>query len=196
MTLDAFPLAAFAFATSITPGPNNLMLMASGARFGLRRTTPHLLGVTLGFGVLTIAAGLGVATMVQAAPEAKFVMQAAAAAFVLYLAWKIISAHETAQAAAGAAPLSFLQAAAFQWINPKGWAMALTAITAYTPSDAPLGVIVAAAAVFCVVNFPCVGAWAAAGVRIFSWLKSPGQRRVFNWLMAGFLVASMAPIVL
>lgn len=198
MIIDAAPLAAFAFATSITPGPNNLMLMSSGARFGLRRTTPHMLGVTIGFGVIAIAAGLGLARALEAEPSLRFVMTGVAAGFMLYLAWRLATAPDTGALGAEEAegrPLSFLEAALFQWVNPKTWAMALSAMTLYTPEEPSLGVILAAAAVFCAVNLPCVGVWAAAGVRLVGLLRAPGQRRVFNRVMAALLALSVAPML-
>lgn len=194
MPIDAAPLIAFAFATSITPGPNNLMLMASGARFGLRRTTPHLLGVTLGFGVLALALGFGLGQALQTLPTLRAVMTVAALSFMLYLAWKVATAGDAAEPAADARPLSFFGAVLFQWINPKTWAMALSVVTLYAADVAPI-YLIAAVALFCAVNLPCCGAWAVAGRHIARLLRRPYQRRAFNISMAVLMIASMAPVL-
>lgn len=195
MAFDAAPLAAFAFATSITPGPNNLMLMSSGARFGLRRTTPHLLGVTLGFGLLALCVALGLAQIFNAFPMAEIVMKGLSAAFILYLASKIAQSGGGEEAESKERPLSFAGALLFQWINPKCWAMALTAMTVYAPTEGEIVPIVGAISLFCMVNLPCCWTWAAAGAPIFRWLKRPGQRRAFNVTMATLLVISMVPMI-
>ena len=196
MISEAAPLAAFAFAASITPGPNNLMLMSSGARFGLRRTLPHVIGVTFGFGVLALCVGQGLAQILQAAPALEVVMKAASAVFILYLAYKIARSGQAKAKTASDRPMSLLSAAAFQWINPKAWAMALTAMTVYAPSEASFLALVATAGLFCAVNLPCCSAWAATGGAIARRLKAPGRQRAFNCVMAGLLVLSMAPLLL
>ncbi|MEO1274742.1 MAG: LysE family translocator, partial [Pseudomonadota bacterium] len=122
------PLAAFAFATSITPGPNNLMLMASGANFGIRRTVPHMLGVGIGFGLMVVLVGLGVMRIFEAAPWVQTVLRAAGLCYVAWLAISIARAAAPEEAGSDGTPFSFTAAAAVQWINPKAWAMALTAI--------------------------------------------------------------------
>ncbi len=128
-------LALFAFVSSITPGPNNLMLMASGANFGFRRTVPHMLGVALGFVFMVVLVGSGLVQVFDAWPLSYTILKSVSVIYLLYLAWKIATAAPAAQTSAGGTPMTFPQAAAFQWVNPKTWAMALTAITAYTPSQ-------------------------------------------------------------
>lgn len=194
MLIDAAPLAAFAFASSITPGPNNLMLLASGARFGVRRSAPHMLGVSLGFGVLALCVGFGLARVFDAAPWLETVMKVLAAGFILYLAWKVATAETSEGPSAADAPLTFLQAALFQWINPKAWAMALTAMTIYVAADTPWAVL-GAAAIFCAVNFPCILVWTAAGKEIARVLGRPSRRRAFNIAMAVLMVASVALVL-
>ncbi len=188
-------LAVFAFASSITPGPNNLMLMASGTNFGFARTLPHLLGVTIGFTAMIVLVGLGIASVLHAIPNAFFVMKLLSAAALLYLAWKIATAKPpSAEAATNARPMTFLQAALFQWINPKAWIMALTAVTAYLPDGSALTALVAVALVFGLINLPSCGLWAFAGVQMRRFLKHPRALRAFNIIAALLLVATLYPI--
>jgi len=187
-------LVAFAFVTSITPGPNNLMLMASGANFGVRRTVPHMLGVALGFMLMAALVGAGLAQVFVAAPQLYAVLKVASVAYLLVLAWKIATAPPPGDAARAGRPMTFLTAAAFQWVNPKAWAMALTAVSVYAPSQA-IGGILAVAAVFGAVNLPSVGAWAVLGQGMRRVLTSPARLRAFNVGMAVLLVASLVPVL-
>jgi threonine/homoserine/homoserine lactone efflux protein len=175
----------FAFVSSVTPGPNNLMLMASGVNFGLRRTLPHMAGVWLGFGVMTFAVGLGLAGIFGTAPWL----------YILYLAYKMATAHGVGNAVTGARPMSFFGAVAFQWVNPKAWVMALGAVTTYAEPGrlaADVGLI---AAIYVLVNIPCGLAWTVCGVAIKRFLKQGRTLRVFNIGMAMLLVASLYPLV-
>ena len=188
-------LLAFAFVTSITPGPNNIMLMTSGANFGFRRTIPHMAGVALGFVFLASAVGLGLAGLFDAWPASYAVLKAVSVGYLLWLAWKIANATPPEGRAATGRPMTFLQAAAFQWVNPKAWAMALTAVTAYAPGHGPAAVLTVAV-VFGAVNLPSVGTWGGAGQAMRPPLDTPGPLRAFNWMMAVLLVASALPVVL
>ncbi len=188
-------LAAFAFVTSITPGPNNLMLMASGANFGVRRTVPHMLGVALGFVFMAVLVGAGLAQAFAAVPQLYAVLKLASVAYLLFLSWKIATAPPPGEAARAGRPMTFLAAAAFQWVNPKAWAMALTAVSVYAPSQTAAG-IAAVAAVFGIVNLPSVGVWAALGQGMRRVLTNPARMRAFNVLMAVLLVASLYPVLL
>ena len=188
-------LAAFAFVTSITPGPNNLMLMASGANFGVRRTVPHMLGVALGFVFMAMLVGAGLAQAFVAVPQLYTALKVASVAYLLFLSWKIATAAPPAEAARAGRPMTFLAAAAFQWVNPKAWAMALTAVSVYAPSRTVTG-IAAVAVVFGVVNLPSVGTWAVLGQGMRRVLTNPTRMRAFNVLMAALLVASLYPVLL
>ncbi len=195
MSLELLPaLMAFAFVTSVTPGPNNLMLMASGANFGLRRTAPHALGVALGFVAMAAATGLGLGAALEAAPWAEAVLKAASAAYMLWLAWRIARAAAPEARASGGRPFTFLQAAAFQWVNPKAWAMALGAMSLYA-ADGAVASVAIVATVFGAVNLPSVGVWAALGTQLRRLLTSPWRLRAFNWTMAALLVASLYPVL-
>lgn len=187
---------AFAFVTSVTPGPNNMMLLASGVNFGVRRSLPHMLGISLGFMVLVIAVGLGLGQLFERFPALYTALRYAGGAYLFYLAWKIAGAGAPqGGATASGKPLTFLQAAAFQWVNPKAWVMAIGAITTYTPQENFLVNVVLIAALFALVNCPSVGLWTVAGSLLRRWLEAPRVRRCFNIGMALLLVASLYPIL-
>lgn len=188
-------LALFAFVSSITPGPNNLMLMASGANYGFRRTVPHMLGIGLGFSFMVLMVGAGLIGLFEAVPATYTALKVGAVIYLLYLAWKIANAAPAQPGAAEGRPFSFLQAAAFQWINPKAWAMALTAISAYTP-DRSMAAIVLVALVFGAINLPSVSTWTVLGQQMARLLREPRHLRAFNWTMAALLVASLYPVVI
>ncbi len=195
MTYDLLlALVAFAFVSSITPGPNNLMLMASGANFGFRRTIPHMLGIGLGFVFMVLLVGAGLVRVFDAYPLSHQVLKAASVAYLLFLAWKIAHAAPTQGGTRSARPMTFLQAAAFQWVNPKAWAMALTATTAYAP-DRTLHAIALVALVFGAINLPSVGTWTVLGQQMARLLTSPRRLTVFNWSMSVLLVASIYPVL-
>jgi threonine/homoserine/homoserine lactone efflux protein len=188
-------LVVFAFASSITPGPNNIMLLASGANFGLRRTVPHMLGISIGHAVMVSLVGLGLIGLFAAVPWLRTALMVLSAAYLLWLAWKIANAAPPGRAEATGRPLTFLQAAAFQWVNPKAWYMAIYAQTNYAPADAPLLGPVLVALVFAAVNLPSVTVWAWGGTQVRRWLEAPGRLRAFNVTMAVLLVASLWPML-
>jgi threonine/homoserine/homoserine lactone efflux protein len=185
-------LILFAFVSSITPGPNNLMLMASGANFGFLRTVPHMLGIGLGFTFMVLMVGAGLMQVFEAIPASHTVLKVLSIAYLLYLAWKIGNSSPVADQAATGTPMTFLQAAAFQWVNPKAWTMALTAISVYAP-DRTGWTIVLVAATFGAVNLPCVSSWTVIGQQMAKLLKSPRRLIAFNWTMAALLVLSIIP---
>lgn len=187
-------LAVFAFVSSITPGPNNLMLMASGANFGFRRTVPHMLGIGIGFVFMILLVGAGLIQIFDAYPVSHTILKTFSVSYLLYLAWKIANAVPAGSGEASGTPLTFFQAAAFQWVNPKAWTMALTAITAYTP-DRSMNAILVVGLVFGLINLPAVSSWTVLGQQMARLLRDPGHLRLFNWLMAGLLVASLYPVI-
>lgn len=187
-------LLGFAFVTSVTPGPNNLMLMASGANFGLRRTVPHMMGISLGHSFMVLLVGLGLGAAMDAVPQAKLALKVAAVGYMLWLAWKMAHAAAPGEGQAGGSPMTFLQAAAFQWVNPKAWAMALGAVGAYAGAGG-VPQIALIAVVFCAVNLPSVALWAGLGEGLRGLLSHPVRLRVFNWTMAGLLVLTLVPIL-
>lgn len=190
-------LAAFAFVSSITPGPNNAMLMASGANFGFARTLPHLAGVAIGFAVLLLAVGLGLGGLFTAFPALHTVLKVVGAAYLLWLAWKIATAKGVGGHGGGGRPITFLQAAGFQWVNPKAWVMSVGAVATYVPLGAGLlGNVALVVLVFSLVNLPCIVAWTGGGVALRRVLARPAALRAFNAVMAALLVASLIPIFL
>ncbi len=198
MSFELFlSLLGFSFVSSITPGPNNLMLMASGANFGMRRTMPHMMGVGLGFVFMVILVGLGLAGLFEQFPILHTVLKVVSVAYLLWLAWKIATAapkintvEETGK------PFTFLQAAAFQWVNPKAWTMAITAITFYVAADQRIWGTLLVAFVFGAVNIPCITLWAWMGKQVRRVLNTPKRLRIFNFIMALLLVLTLYPILM
>jgi threonine/homoserine/homoserine lactone efflux protein len=195
MTLDVFlGLATFAFVSVITPGPNNLMLMASGANFGLRRSLPHMLGVGLGFPMMIVPVGLGVMQVFDIWPVTHLILKGVSVAYMLWLAWRIANAAPPAEASLEGRPLTFLQAAAFQWVNPKAWSMALGAITLYAASR-DLAAILWVAGTYVGMGVISTNCWTLLGRQLRHLLASRRRLRAFNWTMAALLVASLIPVL-
>ncbi|WP_293441396.1 LysE family translocator [Planktotalea sp.] len=189
-------LTLFAFVSSITPGPNNLMLMASGANFGFRRTLPHMLGVVIGFTLMIVLVGVGLVQVFDIYPISHQILKVVSVIYLLWLAWKIANAAPLeGDVQSEGKPITFIQAALFQWVNPKAWTMALTAISAYTP-DQTLYYVSLVALVFGIVNLPSVSVWTVLGEQMARFLTSAARLRAFNWAMAGLLILSLYPVVL
>ncbi|MCO7244987.1 MULTISPECIES: LysE family translocator [Halomonadaceae] len=187
-------LTVFAFVATVTPGPNNLMLMASGANFGFRKTLPHMLGIMVGFSVMVLIVGGGLMSLFDAYPLLNKVLQVISVAYLLWLAWKVANAAPLKASDEKGTPMTFLQAAAFQWVNPKAWAMGLSAITLYAPDRTLLSVVMVAC-VFAMVSFPAISIWAWLGLMVRQWLTSPRRNRAFNITMAVLLVGSLYPVL-
>ncbi len=188
-------MAAFAFVTSITPGPNNMMLLASGVNFGVRATWPHLLGISCGHFIMLMAVGLGLGELFIRVPMIYQVMQVLGVAYMLYLAFGIVRTGpppDQDAANEAAKPIGFWGAAAFQWVNPKAWVMTLGFFSNYLPQEAGLVLIAAASLLFSLINLPSIAVWAVMGARTGRYLQVNLYRRIFNWTMALLLVASMA----
>ena len=189
-------LVLYAFVTSITPGPNNMMLLASGVNFGLARSVPHIVGISIGFAVMVVIVGAGLSAIFETYPAIHSVLRWVGAAYLVYLAWKIAtSAGPENSDASSARPMGFLGAAAFQWVNPKAWIMALGAITTYLPQAPTMLSVLVLAVIFAVVNAPCVGVWALFGAGLSRFLTKPSHFRVFNIAMAVLLLLSLYPII-
>lgn len=197
MSLDIFlALLVFAFVTSITPGPNNLMLLASGVNFGFRRTVPHMFGIAGGFASLLLAVGFGLGALLALIPALHLALKVTGGAYLLYLAWRIASSRSLgAKGDGGARPMTFAEAAAFQWVNPKAWMMAVTAMAIYTSPQAPVLSVFLVALAFTLVNFPSVSTWAGFGVALRGFLVDPVRLRWFNIAMGLLLVASLWPML-
>ncbi|MGF6260546.1 threonine/homoserine/homoserine lactone efflux protein [Paraburkholderia youngii] len=197
VTLSALPAGIlFALVTSITPGPNNTMLLASGVNFGFRRTLPHLSGISVGVVLLMLSVGVGLGEAFAHFPLLYTVLEVVSVAYLLYLAWKIGTSGELKLRNGERRPMRFHEAIAFQWVNPKAWMMVLTAATTIHLSNSFGMNAVAMAAVFYVIGFPCICVWAGFGTAMREVLSNPKRLRIFNVAMALLLVGSLYPIAL
>jgi len=187
--------AGFAFVSSITPGPNNTMLLASGVNYGFRRTVPHIAGISLGCVVMLILVGLGLGEVFAAAPVMYGVLRYAGAAYLLWLAWRIARAGPMAVGREGGRPMGFWQAAAFQWVNPKAWMMVVGAVSTYAPRDGFVRNLAVMAVLLGLINVPSICIWAGFGSALRPFLSHPGRVRVFNVTMALLLVLSLLPML-
>jgi threonine/homoserine/homoserine lactone efflux protein len=189
-------LLVYAFVTSITPGPNNLMLLASGVNFGFVRTVPHMLGIGGGFLFLLLAVGFGLGTLLAAFPPLHLALKIAGGAYLLYLAWRIAMSRSMGKGAyAQGRPMTFLEAAAFQWVNPKAWVMAVSAMALYTSPANPLLSVLIVAVAFAAVNLPSVSTWAGFGTALRGFLSDPVRLKWFNIAMGVLLAASLWPVL-
>ncbi|ALX14584.1 lysine transporter LysE [Burkholderia cepacia JBK9] len=196
LTLSALPAGMlFALVTSITPGPNNTMLLASGVNFGFRRTMPHLFGISIGVAILMLCVGFGLGEAFKRLPLLYTILEAASVAYLLYLAWRIGTSGEVKAHGAKPRPMTFVEAAAFQWVNPKAWMMVLTAATTVRLS-ADYGMNAAwMSVVFILIGFPCICLWAAFGLGLRRFLSNPRALRIFNVTMAVLLILSLYPLI-
>jgi threonine/homoserine/homoserine lactone efflux protein len=191
-----FALIAYAFVTSITPGPNNFMLLASGVNFGFWRTVPHMLGIGVGFLILLLAIGFGLGALLTAFPALHLALKIAGGAYLLYLAWKIAMSRSMGKGGdSDAQPMTFMQAAAFQWVNPKAWVIALTAMALYTNPQAPVLSVALISLVFAGVNLPSVSSWAGFGMALRGFLADPVRLKWFNITMGVLLAATLWPML-
>ena len=190
-------LVMFAFVASATPGPNNMMVLTSGVNYGFRRSIPHLAGIALGFGLMILLVGLGFGQIFERLPWLYQGLKVVSVAYMLWLAWKIASSGPVTPDAprSDARPLTFLEAAAFQWINPKAWTICLAAVAAYTVPAQYAASMLTVAVVFTVVTVPSISAWTLFGVSLRGLLANPKRVRIFNAVMALALVASLWPVV-
>jgi len=195
MSLDsALALVGFAFVMSISPGPGNFLLLASGANFGFVRSLPLVLGISLGFLSMVFLVGIGLGQILQQLPAAYTGLKVVCAGYVLWLAWKIARSRPLAPKDDGIAraPIGFVQAALFQLVNPKAWAVALIVTVSYTDPDNYLVSLVLMIALFAAVNLPAISVWAVSGAALQRLLNTPRTLAAFNLVMALLLVGSMA----
>jgi len=194
-----FYLAVFLFAVSatVTPGPNNIMIMTSGLNYGVKNSIPHLLGICFGFPVMVIIVGLGFSVVFEMYPLFHEAIKIFGVLYLLYLAWLIASSSPVSLEGTKSKPLSFAQAALFQWVNPKAWVVATGAVSAYTTvSSDVLGQVVYIALAFLLVAFPSLGVWLIFGVGIKKYLKSAKHQKIFNLTMALLLIVSVLPVLI
>lgn len=187
-------LILFAVVSITTPGPNNLMLMSSGANFGFKRSIAHMLGITFGVGLMIFLVGMGLMTVFEKFPVSHIILKVLSVLYLVYLAYKIATSNMQSKSSDdGAKPITFFQACAFQWVNPKAWSMALTAISVYSP-DKTIESILFVACVFSLVNAPSASLWTLLGQKISVMLNEPHRLKIFNFTMAGFLLVSIYPV--
>jgi threonine/homoserine/homoserine lactone efflux protein len=200
--MQSFPLAlivaSFPFLISMgfTPGPNNILVASSGVNFGFRATIPHMLGITVGFPLMLLIVGLGLARIFIALPALHAALKYLCIAYMLYLAWRIAAASAIDEARRTTKPLTFIQGAAVQWVNGKGWVVALSVATTYTVVDRTLPLQIAALAAVCAgITMASVCCWTLFGSLLRNFLQTDVRRRWFNYSMAALLVASIIPVV-
>ena len=173
--------------------------MASGANYGFRRSIPHMLGIGIGFTVMVILVGVGLMQVFDAFPISYTILKIVSVIYLLYLAWKIANAgkiehKEGEQDEVAGKPFTFIQAALFQWVNPKAWTMALTAISVYS-MDRSVQSVLLIAMLFGIINLPCVSVWTLLGIQVKRYLNNPLRLRIFNISMAVLLVLSLYPVL-
>lgn len=190
-------LCIYALVTSVSPGPSNFMLLASGVNFGFARTIPQVLGITAGFTSLLLGMGLGLGAVLVAFPALHVVLRVAGGAYLLWLAWRIGTSRSlSANADSEARPLRFVDSALFQWVNPKAWVVAMTAMSVYIDDNAPLRSVLLICLVFALVNLPGVAVWAAFGVSLRRFLSDPARLKYFNICMGLLLAATLWPMLM
>jgi threonine/homoserine/homoserine lactone efflux protein len=190
-------LCLFSLVTSVTPGPNNMMLLASGVNFGFKASVSHMAGISCGFWVMLVAVGFGLTQVFDWLPWLYQVMKWSGVIYMAYLAYKISQSTDAAlqhPEASQPKPLGFWAAAAFQWVNPKAIVMAITYYSTYVPNGRGSWAILLTATIFAVINFPCVGSWALLGQHLRRFLSDTPKRRIFNYFMGLLLLVSIFPV--
>ncbi|KZN56455.1 hypothetical protein N474_11960 [Pseudoalteromonas luteoviolacea CPMOR-2] len=186
----------FAISTSITPGPNNIMVMTSALNFGIKKTLPLLAGICAGFSVMLLVIGFGFGQVFTAFPSLHLIIKCVGVSYLLYLSWVIAKSAGAPIDTDEAKPLSFLNGALFQWVNAKAWVVAMGAIAAFTSmGDGYYTQNITIALVFFVAAFPCVGTWLLCGSVLKRILTKEKYRKVFNYAMAALLVVSVLPVI-
>jgi threonine/homoserine/homoserine lactone efflux protein len=198
MSMNSEIIAAFciyAIVTSITPGPTNFMLLASGANFGFVRTIPHFLGVAFGFTIMVAAVGLGIGVLLSEHPRVYLLLKIAGITYLLYLSWCLLRATDVSGSGkATLKPMNFFMGSLFPLVNPKAWIMAIGAIGTYVPSGSSIHDVLLIALIFGAFNAPCMAVWAGFGEALSQALTRPLWRRIFNVVMALMLAISTYPI--
>jgi threonine/homoserine/homoserine lactone efflux protein len=186
------PIALFGLVSAATPGPNTIMLTASGSAFGFQRTLPHILGITLGFPLMVFAIGLGVGEIFTRYPQVHLALKYVGAAYLLYLAWRIAQSGRPNAGEAKARPLNFIEAAGFQWVNPKAWMIAVSAIPAFTTIGGHYyAELLLIAVIFTAVTLPSCAVWCLFGVGIRTLIRTEETARLVNLALAAVLAGSV-----
>lgn len=191
-----FAVLLFAFSTTVTPGPNNIMMLSSGVNYGVKASLPHFFGICFGFPLMVLLVGLGFGVVFERFPQLHLWIKVVGVLYLLWLAWKIGSSTPGSIEGSTAKPFNFLQAALFQWVNGKAWIMASGAVAAFTTvAGNTWWDVTQITAAFLLVSFPCIGIWLTCGALLRSVLNQPLYQRIFNWAMALLLVLSVLPVL-
>ncbi len=182
-------------AATWTPGPNNLMLASSGATFGLRATAPHITGVFVGFGFMLFTVALGLGEVFDRLPIIQTILRWAGAALLLWVAWRIANTKAPGEPGARTRPFTFVQAAAFQWVNPKAWAMCIGLVGQFLNAEQAVQSAAIMAVVSMLSGATSATGWAAFGQFLQRWLKSPARLRMFNLTMAAIIVIGVIAVL-
>lgn len=187
----------FAISSTVTPGPNNIMILTSGLNYGVKKSIPHLLGISFGFPMMIIVIGFGFSIIFERYPVFNEVIKILGVVYLLYLAWLIASSSPVSLEGKRSKPLNFFQAALFQWVNPKAWVVATGAVSAYTSvSSDILAQVIFIALAFLIVAIPSLSVWLIFGVGIKKYLKSARHQKLFNLSMALLLIGSIIPVLI
>lgn len=193
--MEYLAIIAFAITTCVTPGPNNAMIMASGLNYGVRRSMPHYAGIILGFPAMLLAVGIGIAQIFEQYPIFHVILKIAGAAYLSYLAYRIATTPVSDLKASKGKPFSFIQAAAFQWVNPKAWVLAVGATVTYTTlGDGYVLQVLTIGLIFLIFGAPCIMLWLWGGSALKSLLQNSSTLRIFNISMALLLIGSLVPV--
>ena len=193
--MEYLAIILFAIATCVTPGPNNTMIMTSGLNYGIQRSMPHYLGIILGFPAMVVAVGLGLASLFEQYAVLHLLLKIAGASYLTFLAWKIASAPVSDLSVTEGKPFTFFQAAAFQWVNPKAWVLAVGATATYTVVGSDYGLqVLVIAVIFLIFGAPCIMLWLWFGASLKRFLQKPESVKYFNYTMAALLILSLLPV--
>lgn len=186
----------FAVSSSVTPGPNNIMVMTSGVNFGVKKSLPLLTGICVGFTVMLLMVGLGFSELFEIFPSLHFIIKCIGVVYLLYLAYLIAGSSTSVESNHQTKPFTFMKGALFQWVNAKAWIVATGAIAAFTTTGASfLSQNLMIALTFFLVSFPCVGVWLLFGSALKKVLNSERNKKYFNIVMSGLLVLSVLPVL-
>jgi len=193
--LEIIPILLFCFSTSITPGPNNIMLMSSGVNYGIKKSVPHLLGINIGFPLMILAIGLGLGSIFAKFPIVYPVIKVLGVSYLLFFAWKVANATAPKAQERWAKPVTFIQAVLFQWVNPKAWIMATGAIASFTSPQRFQTQMFFILGGYMTVGALCMIFWLTLGASLKTFIHNERRIKYFNRAMAVLLVLSLVPMI-
>ncbi len=195
MINDLLPLFLFCISTTLTPGPNNFMIMNSGMYFGLKKSLPHYFGISFGFPAMVLLVALGLGAVFMKYSWIKQSLKIIGCLYMLYLAWQILISTYNSNLSNTKKPFNFFQAFLFQWVNPKAWLMAIGTISIFTLTQNYFNNALIISLIYLLACIPCTGAWLLFGKFLQKILTKPSHRVWFNIVMAVGLVASIGMII-